>query len=127
MMKVSLAQLGLLITVIVAVVMVGSACGAALDLSALSNFLTLRVVNDTSRTVTIEPCPDRHCRPHGHDLVESIAPGQSARIATWLNNMPGLATVRVATTDGGLLGCLRVRYLRGQTNARVRVSTVIRC
>lgn len=92
--------------------------GCSLDFAALSNFLDLHVVNNTRRTVTfIVPYQDVHDR---------VAPGHARDEAAWRNAQAGVALVRVAS-GGTTLGCLRVRYRKGQQHATVLVSDAKRC
>ena len=101
--------------------------GVPFDIAPLSSFLNLRVVNDTSASVKIEPCPNLHCQASGRDLVDSLAPGRSRQEAAWPNDLAGVAVVRVTQPSGAVIGCLRLPYRKGQKNAQILVSAASPC
>ena len=100
----------------VTLLLAGCGNGAVLDPAALSNFLDLQVKNDTNKTVTIASLGFR-------DTLDA----RSARDeAAWLNARPGVAHVRVSS-GGRTIGCLTIRYRKGQQHATALVSTAVPC
>jgi hypothetical protein len=90
--------------------------GGVFDFAALSNFLDLRVENNTSRPVTISSLGFR----------DPLRPGASRDEAAWLNATAGIARVRVSR-GGKTIGCLTVRDRKGQQHATALVTTAVPC
>ena len=87
-----------------------------LDPSSLSNFLDLHVKNNTGRAVTIA----------GLGFRDKLDTGRARDEAAWLNDTTGVARVRVLN-DRRALGCLTIRYRKGQQHATVLVSRAVPC
>jgi hypothetical protein len=89
-------------------------------------FLDLRVVNDTSHTVQIQPCWDLDCIDT-HGLPSSVLrPGSSTQESGfWPNDVGGEAVVAVQRPGARpwqFHGCLIVVTAPGQKTGVVRVS-----
>ena len=102
-----------------------SGCGnnAILDPAPLSSFLDLRVENDTGMTVKISDCWLSGCQP---GFGDTLAPDSDREEADWLNESGGVAVVAVSRS-GFLVGCLRVRYRKGEEHAVAHVSDAGAC
>jgi hypothetical protein len=87
-----------------------------LDPASLSNFLDLHVKNDTGRAVTIA----------GLGFRDALDAGGARDQAAWLNDTGGVARVRVLS-GGRTLGCLTIRYRKGQQHATALVSGALPC
>jgi hypothetical protein len=109
----------------IAILMSGCADNAVLDLAPLQDFMDLRVVNDTDKTVTIADCWGA-CQRNGGDFEDKLLPYHEREEAAWNNATPGVAAVRVSR-GGATVGCFRVRYRKEQQQAVARISEVKPC
>ena len=104
-------------------------CGntAILDPAPLGSFLDLHVKNDTAKTVTIADCWGSRCkRDVGSGFSDTLSPHGQRDEAAWLNATAGVARVRVSSA-GRTLGCVIVRYRKGQEHATALVSEAASC
>jgi hypothetical protein len=83
-----------------------------------SSLLDLHVKNNTRPTVTLE-IP-------GKPGNQRLSNGQGVYWSAWRNDKPGVAVVRVHSGDK-TLGCLKVRYRKGQEHATALVSAATPC
>jgi hypothetical protein len=91
--------------------------GCRLDFADLSNWLDVRVVNDTPGTVTVVA--------PGYGARDSLAAGQARDDALWLNDHASIALIRVIS-GGSVLGCVTIHYRRGQLHATALISQATR-
>jgi hypothetical protein len=104
-----------------------SGCGgnAVLDLAPLSDFYDLRVQNDTASEVTVGPCWGSKCQ-HLDGIKTTLRPGAHRDMAFWGNETSGLAALQISR-DGTAVGCLYLRYRKGQTHGQAQVSAASPC
>lgn len=111
--------MGRLLSVVVAsiaVFLAGCGSAAVLDLAPLSDFVDLHVKNDTGRAVTIA----------GLGFRDRLGPESARDEAAWRNSSSGVARIRVLSS-GRTLGCLAIRYRKGQQHATALVSAAAPC
>ncbi len=110
--------------------LVGALLAAALSACQWdeTRFFDLRVVNDTHRTVKIQPCWDTYCLDMSKLPVTALPPGASHHEASWWPNDSG-DQVSVAVRSPGRRGflCLTTTYGPGQPSGVVRVSRRAPC
>jgi hypothetical protein len=92
--------------------------GSGLHRVRNSSFFDLRVGNNTRPTVTLVV--------PGEPGNQRLYNGEWVYLSAWRNDQPGVAVVRVVS-GGKTIGCLKVRYRKGQEHATVRVSAASPC
>jgi hypothetical protein len=120
------ARAGRLIALAAVVVLALAAC-STYDPAPLSEFFDLRIVNDTSQTVKIEPCWNPTCGDRTGMPTDTLKPGSYRDEAAWLNNVGGTVAVAVLPPGSGTMRCVRVHFVRGQQNGIVQASAAQAC
>jgi hypothetical protein len=114
------------IVAVLVLLSVGCASHAILDPAPLSDFVDVRVINDTAQTVAVTGCWDRHCHDTKGMPTDSIQPSRHRDEALWNNSDPGVGAVRLRG-DGSTLGCVTFRWHRGQEHATLSASQALPC
>lgn len=115
--------LSVVITAVVVIASVVSPDTAVFDQSPIANYVVITVENDLGSPVTADLCGNSRC-----SLIETadrIAAGGSVRDGV-NNASPGTATF-VITRAGRRVSCLKLRYLKGQRQAAVKISDARQC
>jgi hypothetical protein len=87
----------------------------------------MHVKNNTGRVVTIADCGGSECTTGvGTGFRDTLVAGGARDEADWLNAQPGIAHVRVSSEDR-TIGCLKIRYRKGQQHATALVSSAMPC
>ena len=110
-----------------AVTFAGCSSQPLLDPASPSSFFDLRTINDTSATVSLQACTDVHCRDRPFGVTDVASPGSSVDQGYW-NDVAagGVAAVRISR-GVSVVGCVGVRFVRGQRRAVVFVSRAHPC
>lgn len=110
---------------------IGFAAGASacsVDPAPLSEFFDLTVVNDTGHSLRFQPCWDVRCTDTTGMPIDTLAPGASRRTAPWSNSVGGTVGLReIALDSGKVVGCLTIRFKKGQENGTAALSLARPC
>lgn len=118
-------SLGTVIVLVSVILVFGRSCQ-----SGVLGSLELRVVNDTARTVQIQPCWDVQCLDT-HGLPPAVLRPRASKDETWLPNVGGGVVVVGVQRPGAkpwqIAGCLISTYAPGQKLGTVRLSQQRAC
>ena len=126
---------GLHKTLFVCVVLIAAMAGLILAFGPNHSigFMRLKVVNDTQRTVTIQPCWDRACLDHGGLQPVVVPPGGMPHVAgkKFPNDVPEALVVAIVRPGGQdfppFAGCVMDTFPPGTKVAVFRVSEARVC